>query len=170
MGKRNVAATFTHGDGGQLTLALHEDFRLAIVLVVTSLLSATAVFAALWLTGVELDVTALMGMTMVIGIATGMSIFCVSEYAGLARTLPKREALVEASRSRLRPITMTTLAAILTLQPLAFAIGAGAGIQQPLAIAIVAGLALQYPLVLLALPVAIGFLPQPHARRRSSTR
>lgn len=50
-------------------------------------------------------------------------------------------ALREASRSRLRPITMTTLAAILTLLPLALAIGAGSGIQQPLAIAVIAGLA-----------------------------
>lgn len=159
----NLAAVFLAALIAELVLmlALYEDLRLALVLVATSLLSTTAVFTALWLTGVELNVTALMGMTMVIGIATEMSIFYVSEYVGLARTLPRREALVEASRNRLRPITMTTLAAILTLLPLAFAIGAGSGIQQPLAIAIIAGLMLQYPLVLLALPVAIGFLPTP---------
>lgn len=52
---------------------------------------------------------------------------------------------------------MTTLAAILTLLPLALAIGQGSGIQQPLAIAIIAGLLLQYPLVLLVMPVVIGF-------------
>jgi multidrug efflux pump subunit AcrB len=51
---------------------------------------------------------------------------------------------------------MTTLAAILTLTPLALALGQGSGIQQPLAIAIIAGLLLQYPLVLLAMPVLIG--------------
>jgi multidrug efflux pump subunit AcrB len=50
---------------------------------------------------------------------------------------------------------MTTLAAILTLLPLALAIGQGSGIQQPLAIAIIAGLLLQYPLVLLAMPVML---------------
>jgi multidrug efflux pump subunit AcrB len=48
---------------------------------------------------------------------------------------------------------MTTLAAILTLLPLALAIGQGSGIQQPLAIAIIAGLLLQYPLVLIAMPI-----------------
>ena len=42
--------------------------------------TTTAVFSALWLTGVELNITALMSMTMVIGIATGMAIFYVSEY------------------------------------------------------------------------------------------
>ena len=88
-----------------------------------------------------------------------MAIFYVSEYQELARTMPRAEALREASRNRLRPITMTTLAAILTLLPLALAIGQGAGIQQPLAIAIIAGLLLQYPLVLLAMPVLLGLLP-----------
>jgi multidrug efflux pump subunit AcrB len=51
---------------------------------------------------------------------------------------------------------MTTLAAIVTLMPLALAIGEGADVQQPLAIAICAGLALQFPTVLLAVPVLIG--------------
>ena len=67
-------------------------------------------------------------------------------------------ALREASRNRLRRITMTTFAAALTLAPLALAIGQGSAMQQPLAIAIIAGLALQYPLVLLAMPVLIGLL------------
>jgi CzcA family heavy metal efflux pump len=138
-----------------LLLVLYEDFWLPLIIVGTSLLSTTAVFTALWITGVELNITALMGMTMVIGIATEMAIFYVSEYTELAHTMPLRQALFEASRNRLRPITMTTLAAILTLLPLAFAIGQGSGIQQPLAIAIIAGLVIQYPLVLLAVPVLI---------------
>jgi multidrug efflux pump subunit AcrB len=69
--------------------------------------------------------------------------------------MPPVEAAREASRHRLRPITMTTLAAILTLLPLALAIGQGSGIQQPLAIAIIAGLLLQYPLVLIAMPILV---------------
>ena len=120
-----------------------------------SLLSTTSVFTALWLAGVDLNITALMGMTMIIGIGTEMAIFYVSEFEELAHTMPPEQATREASRNRLRPITMTTLAAILTLLPLAFAIGQGSGIQQPLAIAIIAGLLLQYPLVLLAMPVLV---------------
>jgi len=50
---------------------------------------------------------------------------------------------------------MTTLAAILTLLPLALVIGQGSAIQQPLAISIIAGLLLQYPLVLLVMPALI---------------
>ena len=141
-----------------LLIVLYESFRLPLIIVGSALLSTTAVFTALWITGVELNITALMGMTMVIGIATEMAIFYVSEYVELARTMPRSRALREASRNRLRPITMTTLAAIFTLLPLALAIGRGSGIQQPLAIAIIAGLLLQYPLVLLAMPVLIGLV------------
>ena len=139
-----------------LLLFLYERFALPLVMIGCALLSTLAVFIALWLTGVALNITALMGMTMIIGIGAEMAIFYVSEYVALSCLMPPREALVQASRNRLRPITMTTLAAILTLLPLALAIGAGSGIQQPLAIAIIAGLSLQYPLVLLAMPVLIG--------------
>jgi multidrug efflux pump subunit AcrB len=147
-----------------LLLFLYERFWLPLIIVGTSLLSTTAVFTALWLTGIPLNITALMGMTMIIGIATEMAIFYVSEYTELAVRMPPRQALQEASRNRLRPITMTTLAAILTLLPLALAIGQGSAIQQPLAITIIAGLLIQFPLVLLAMPVLIGF-----TLRREST-
>jgi CzcA family heavy metal efflux pump len=146
-----------------LLLFLYERLWLPVIIIVCSLLSTTAVFTALWLTGVELNITALMGMTMIIGIGTEMAIFYVSEYAELAHSMDPRSALREASRNRLRPITMTTLAAILTLMPLALALGQGAAIQQPLAISIIAGLLLQFPLVLLVMPVLIGLaLPNKH--------
>jgi multidrug efflux pump subunit AcrB len=86
-----------------------------------------------------------------------MAIFYVSEYTLLAQTMPVREALTHAATNRLRPIAMTTLAAILTLLPLALDLGQGAGMQQPLAIAIISGLLVQFPLVLLALPVLLWF-------------
>jgi multidrug efflux pump subunit AcrB len=140
-----------------LLLFLYERLWLPVIIIACSLLSTTAVFTALWITGVDLNITALMGMTMIIGIGTEMAIFYVSEYAELAHEMEPRRALREASRNRLRPITMTTLAAILTLMPLALAIGQGSAIQQPLAISIIAGLLLQFPLVLLVMPVLIGF-------------
>jgi multidrug efflux pump subunit AcrB len=68
-----------------------------------------------------------------------------------------RRALREASRNRLRPVTMTTFAAIPALVPLALAIGHGLAIQQPLAISIIARLVLQFPLELLVMLVLIGF-------------
>ena len=139
-----------------LLLFLYETFWIPAIVLGCSALSTTAVFAGLWLTGIELNITAIMGMTMIIGIGAEMAIFLVSEYVALAREMPPRRALLEAARNRFRPIAMTTLAAILTLLPLALAIGAGSGMQQPLAIAIISGLIVQFPLVLLAMPVLIG--------------
>ena len=139
-----------------LLLFLYERFWIPVIVLGVSSLSTTAVFAGLWLTGIELNITAIMGMTMIIGIGTEMAIFLVSEYVALSRNMPPRQALLQAARSRFRPIAMTTLAAILTLLPLALAIGAGSGMQQPLAIAIISGLMAQFPLVLLAMPILIG--------------
>src|ERR1700730_6824750 len=113
-------------------------------IVGTSLVSTTAVFTVLWMTGVELNITALMGMTMIIGISTEMAIFYVSEFTELAHRMPAHDGLREASRKRLGPFTLTSLAAIFTLLPLALAIGPGSGIQQPLALSIIAGLLLQF--------------------------
>lgn len=140
-----------------LLLFLYGRAWLALIVMGCSLLSTLAVFIALWLTGVDLNITAMMGLTMIVGMGTEMAIFFVSEYTALERSLPPLDALRQASRNRLRPITMTALTAILTLLPLALAIGEGSGIQQPLAIAIIAGLALQYPLVLVAMPRCIAF-------------
>ena len=150
-----------------LLLFLYERFWIPLIVLGASLFSTTAVFAGLWFTGVQLNITAIMGMTMIIGIGTEMAIFLVSEYIDLERQMPPRQALLEAARNRFRPIAMTTLAAILTLMPLALALGAGSGMQQPLAIAIISGLLVQCPLVLLAMPVVIG-LTRPHAAGRAS--
>jgi len=148
-----------------LLLVLYQRFWLPVIIIFSALLSTTAVFTGLWVSGVALNITALMGMTMIIGISTELAIFYVSEYVDLSRHMPARRALAAAAGNRLRPIAMTTLAAILTLMPLALALGAGAGMQQPLAIAIISGLLLQFPLVLLAVPVAIGLtLPTASAR------
>ena len=93
---------------------------------------------------------------MIIGISTEMAIFYVSEFKLLLPAMPAADAAIAASRNRLRPIAMTTMAAILTLLPLALGIGQGSAMQQPLAVAIIAGLLLQFPMVLLALPVGLG--------------
>lgn len=140
-----------------LLLMLYERFAWVLVIIFTSLLSTSAVFTGLFITGLELNITALMGMVMIVGIATEMAIFYVSEFQQLAAHMALRDALLTASANRLRPIAMTTLAAILTLLPLALDIGQGAGMQQPLAVAIIAGLLVQFPLVLLALPVLLSF-------------
>jgi len=136
-----------------LLLFLYERFKIALSILVIPLLSMSAVFIGLWATGIELNISAMMGMTMIVGIVTEVAIFYFSEFQSLPADMPRIEALIEAGKNRMRPIAMTTLAAILTLLPLAFAIGQGSAMQQPLAIAIISGLFVQLPLVLLVMPV-----------------
>ncbi|RAK58409.1 AcrB/AcrD/AcrF family protein [Phenylobacterium hankyongense] len=142
-----VAAVFV------LLLLIYESFRVAISILLMPLTAASAVAIGLWVTGVELNIMALMGTTMILGIATEVAIFYFTEYeALLAEGLEPEAALVQAGVNRLRPIAMTTLAAILALAPLALALGGGSSMERPLAIAIISGLIAQGPLVLLAMP------------------
>jgi len=132
-----------------LLLLLYENFRIVAVIIAMPLMAACSVGLGLWLIGVELNIMALMGLTMVIGIVTEVAIFYFTEYDGLiADGMAPRRALIDAGVNRLRPIAMTTLAAILALTPLAL----GSSMQKPLAVAIIAGLIAQGPLVLLVMP------------------
>ena len=143
-----------------LLLFLYERFRIAAAVLLMPLLAVGSVFIGLWVTGIELNISAMMGMTMIIGIVTEVAIFYVSEFYGLVRDegMGFHAALLEAGRNRMRPIAMTTVAAILALLPLAFALGQGSAMQQPLAVAIISGLIVQLPLVLLVLPVLLKLL------------
>ena len=94
---------------------------------------------------------------MIIGIVTELAIFYFSELAeiqshasGEQRSL--HGLLLEAGKRRSRAIVMSAIAAILTLLPLALAIGRGSRMQQPLAIAIIFGMAAAVPLVLVVMP------------------
>ena len=155
-----------------LLLALYRRFKVALAMLVTALLSLAAIYLGLWLWGAAVDISSMMGIAMIVGIVTEVSVFYVEELRVLPPEIERGEALLAAASNRLRPIAMTTLAAILALLPLAIGIGEGSGLLKPLAIAIVSGLAAQLPLVLLVLPallVALGAdLPEgPLARTRA---
>ena len=146
-----------------LTL-LYERIAWTLAAIATVLLSAAAVLCGLWLTGIELNISALMGLTMVVGMVGELVIFFLAE-------LPPQGAvdlttLRSAGAKRLRPILMSALIAILTLAPLALGISRGAGLQQPLATAIIFGLTAAVPLVLLFLPAMIAVLDDANRRIR----
>ena len=153
-----------------LLLFLYESLRVAVALLVTTLLAVLAVFVGLWLTDTELNITSMMGMTMVVGIVTEVGIIYYSEFDGLPRNLSLMDGLIVAGKNRLRPIAMTTLAAIFALLPLAIGGSEGAAMEQPLAIAIISGLAVQLPLVLLVPPsllCVLGRVSRDHPRGTS---
>jgi multidrug efflux pump subunit AcrB len=66
-----------------LLLFLYERFSVAISIMTMPLLATCAVFVGLWLTGIELNITAMMGMTMIIGVVTEVAIFFFSEFDDL---------------------------------------------------------------------------------------
>jgi len=129
---------------------LFERWAFTIAVIATVLLSGCAVLAGLWLTGTELDISALMGATMVVGMLTELAIFYLAELVPDAPVTGG--GLIAAGRARLRPILMSALIAILTLLPLALGLSRGSGLQKPLATAIIFGLAIGSPLILTMLP------------------
>jgi multidrug efflux pump subunit AcrB len=135
-----------------LLLFLYESFRVAILIMFTTFLALGAVFIGLWVTQTELNITALMGMTMVVGIVTEVAIFYYSEFKELPENSSSFENYILAGKNRFRPIAIMTFAAILALLPLALGIGQGSAMLQPLAIAIISGLIVQLPLELMVLP------------------
>lgn len=132
---------------------LFERILWTLAAITTVLLAAAAVLCGLWITGIELDISALMGLTMVVGMVTELVIFFLAE---IDVSLPVDLAsLRDAGSKRLRPILMSALIAILTLTPLALGFSRGSGLQRPLATAIIFGLTAAVPLVLLFLPAMI---------------
>jgi CzcA family heavy metal efflux pump len=149
-----------------LLLFLYEDIAAAIAILVPPLLATGMVFMGLWLTNMELNITAMMGMTMIIGIVTEVSIFYFSEFQTLIKEgVEQNQAIIQAGVNRMRPIAMTTLAAILALIPLALALGQGSEMQQPLAIAIISGLLVQIPLVIIVMPLVYQMFSKPFFKR-----
>lgn len=138
-----------------LLLYLYEDIAVVLSIVITALISLSGVFCGLWLTGVELNISSMMGMTMVIGMVTEIAIFYFSE---LKHRDHSKGDPIEAGKLRMRPILMSSIIAILALMPLALGLGAGSAMQKPLAVAIISGLVVAVPLILLLMPALYALL------------
>ena len=146
-----------------LLLYLFERWAAVLSVIGVVLAAAAAVFVGLFVTGTELNISALMGLTMVVGVVAELAVFFLAELpAGGAVGVA---ALVEAGGARLRPILMSAVIAILALLPLALGLGEGSAMQKPLAIAIIAGLLAGAPLVLFVLPAAYLALSRAFAGR-----
>ena len=121
---------------------------------------------ALMLFGAEFSIIALIGVFLLIGIVKKNAILMVdfALQAERSHDLDPREAIFRAATLRLRPILMTTLAALFTALPLAFMTGNGAELRQPLGIAIAGGLIVSQALTLYTTPVI--YLELDRLRRR----
>lgn len=133
--------------------AQFESFRDPFIIMLTVPLAIGGAFLTLWMTGHTMNIFSQIGMIMLIGLVTKNGILIV-EFANQKRDagMDRRQAVLEAAQSRLRPILMTTLATVLGAMPIALALGAAATSRIPLGVVIVGGLLFSLVLTLFVIP------------------
>jgi CzcA family heavy metal efflux pump len=132
-----------------------RSFNEPVAIVFGSVLALFGTVAALWITGITLNIVSFLGAIIGVGIVAKNGILMLD----FSRQLQDNgvelvESLVRAGHRRLRPVLMTSLAAALGMLPLAYGIGAGADMLRPLAIAVIGALCISVLLSLIATPVA----------------
>ena len=109
---------------------------------------------ALWLTSTTVSVIVFIGLIMLVGIVVSNAIVLIDRVNQLREQgVAKLEALLQAGRTRLRPIVMTTLTTLVGFLPMAIGLGEGAELRAPLAITVLGGLTFSTLLTLLLVPV-----------------
>ncbi|MGB4858470.1 MAG: efflux RND transporter permease subunit [Dokdonella sp.] len=122
-------------------------------------LALVGAVAALWLSGNPISVVVFIGLIMLVGIVVKNAIVLIDRVNQLREEgHPKREAIVLAAESRLRPIVMTTLATLLGFLPLALGLGEGSEVRSPMAITVMGGLAVSTLLTLIVIPIVYEML------------
>ncbi len=139
-------------------LFLFKKIKVALLIMLLSVIGITGSLIALFITGTPLNVGSYTGIIMIVGIIGENSIFTYLLYREAKKKNSKDEAIVFSISTRLRPKLMTALGAITALFPLALGIGTGAQMHQPLAIAIIGGLIVALPLLLIVLPTFLRFI------------
>jgi multidrug efflux pump subunit AcrB len=135
-------------------LVTFNSFRIPLVILATIPLSPIGVLLALWLTHTPINVSSIMGLLLLVGIVVRNGILLID-----AANRRRHEgallgdAILAAGAERLRPILMTTFAAIGALLPLALGLGSGSEMLTPLAIAVIGGLSTSTAFTLVLIPV-----------------
>ena len=134
---------------------LFKDFVQPVTILAALVLSIPGAILALFITRTALSMPAMIGLIMLMGVATKNSILLV-EYAIMARRnhgMSRLEALLDACRKRARPIVMTTVAMGAGMLPIALGLGNDPSFRAPMAIVIIGGLITSTFLSLLVIPV-----------------
>jgi hydrophobic/amphiphilic exporter-1 (mainly G- bacteria), HAE1 family len=148
-----------------------ESFVQPLVIMTVLPLSVPFALFTLWMTGRVLNLWSALGILLLLGIVKKNSILQVDSTNVLRRQgLPLREALVQASETRLRPILMTTAAIVAGLIPTALGVGAGAAQRADIAVTIVGGQSLCLFLTLLLVPVSYSLAEEGAERAKNFRR
>jgi HAE1 family hydrophobic/amphiphilic exporter-1 len=133
-----------------------------LAILISLPLSLIGVVAALLITRDTLNIMSLIGVMMLMGIVAKNAILLIdfAKWARESRDLDRRDALIEAGRTRLRPIMMTTLALIAGMIPVALGYGEGADFRAPLGRAVIGGVIASTVLTLLVIPTVYEILDE----------
>lgn len=137
---------------GMLTV-IFGAMRPALLIFLNVPLALSGGILALWLRGLPLSISAIIGFIALFGIAVLNAVVLVSHIRQLeAEGVPTAQAVVEGATDRLRPVLMTALVASLGFLPMALATSMGAEVQRPLATVVIGGLLTSTALTLLVIP------------------
>jgi multidrug efflux pump len=149
---------------------LYESFIHPITILSTLPSATVGALLALLLSGRSLDLIAVIGIVLLIGLVKKNAIMMIDFALEAEREfgLAPHQAIHQAALLRFRPILMTTLAALFGAIPLMFASGSGAELRQPLGVVMVGGLIVSQVLTLFTTPVIYLFFDR--FRRRPAER
>ncbi|MDO9011977.1 MAG: efflux RND transporter permease subunit [Gallionella sp.] len=139
---------------------LFKAFVQPVTILAALVLSVPGAFLALYITHTALSMPSMIGLIMLMGIATKNSILLV-EYAIVSRRdrgMNRLDALLDACRKRARPIVMTTLAMGAGMMPVALGVGVDSTFRAPMAIVVIGGLITSTLLSLLVIPVVFTYV------------
>jgi len=137
-----------------IMVALYDNFIYPLVVLFSIPMAMIGALLALALSAQSLNIFTILGIIMLIGLVAKNAILVVDFTNHLkAKGMPTREALMEATKERLRPVLMTTIAMVVGMLPIAMATGAGAAWKNGLAWAIIGGLTSSMFLTLVVVPV-----------------
>jgi multidrug efflux pump subunit AcrB len=139
---------------------LFKDFIQPVTILGALVLSVPGAFLALFVTHSAISMPSMIGLIMLMGIATKNSILLI-DYVIIARRdhgLPRAEAIVDACRKRARPIVMTTIAMGAGMMPIALGLGVDPSFRSPMAIVVIGGLITSTFLSLLVIPVLFTYV------------
>lgn len=133
--------------------AQFESPKFSLMVMVTIPFSLIGSFGLLWLTDCRISMMSLVGFLMLVGTVVNSGILYVDTVNQYRNTMDRDTALIEAGATRLRPILMTTLTTIISMIPMALALGNSGEMTRGLAIVNIGGLTASTVLSLLMLPV-----------------
>lgn len=153
-----------------IMVAQFQSLKSPFIIMFTIPLAFTGGFLGLLITGFDVSVVALLGFVMLCGIIVNNGIVLV-DYINNLRLEGKerREAIVEAGKTRMRPILITAITTVLGLSTMALGIGTGSEIMQPIAIVCIGGLLYATIMTLYIVPVIYDILSKKELRKVSES-